>query len=120
MASSKPSAGKMRERVTLSRRIAANPDAPDDLGNVESHWEDLCTVWAEYIHLKGGEAIIAGRLQGRHPLVIRLRASSFSREIATDWRVIDARTGTVFAIKDVTHTPDRAWIELLAESGVAA
>ncbi len=120
MSTDRPSAGKLRERVTLSRRMAINPDAPLDLGNTRADWVDQGTVWAEYVHLRGGEAVIAGRLQGRHPQIIRVRASALTREIKTDWQVTDARTGTVYAVRDVTPEVDRAWISLFCESGMAA
>lgn len=120
MSADRPSSGKLRERVTLASRIEINPDAPNDYGNTVAEWIDRATVWAEYIHLRGGEAVIAGRLQGRHSQIIRIRASALTRQVATDWRVTDARTGVVYAVRDVTHTPDRMWVELLVESGVAA
>lgn len=119
MSNGKPSAGKLRERVALAKRIEINPDAPDDLGNGRAEWVDQGTVWAEFIHLRGGEAVIAGRLQGRHPQVVRVRASALTRQVETDWRVTDARTGIELAVRDVTPSPDRAWVDWLCESGVA-
>lgn len=116
----RPSARALTERVRLARRIETNPDHPLDLGNTRSAWVDQGMVAAEFIHLRGGEAVIAGRLQGRHSQIIRVRASALTREIATDWQVTDARTGTVYAVRDVTPEVDRAWISLLCESGVAA
>lgn len=119
MSGAKPSAGKLTERVTLAKRVEINPDSPNDYGNTVAEWSDQGTVWAEYIHLRGSEAVLTGRLQGRHTQVIRLRASSLTRQIQTDWRVTDARSGTEFAVRDVTIEPDRAWISILCESGVA-
>lgn len=120
MSAERPSAGKLRERVTLSSRLEINPDGPLDLGNTQSDWIPRATVWAEFIHLRGGEAVIAGRLQGRHSQIIRVRASSLTREVATDWQVTDARTGVEYAVRDVTLTVDRAWVEMLVETGAAA
>lgn len=111
--------GDLTERVTLAKRSETNPDDPRDIGNVEGAWVDQGTVWAQFIHLRGGEEVLAGRLQGRHTQVIRVRASTLTRAIATDWRVTDARTGVQFAIRDVTLDPGRAAIDLLCESGVA-
>lgn len=116
----RPSARALTQRVRLARRTETNPDHPLDLGNTRSDWADQGVVAAEYIHLRGGEAVISGRLQGRHPQIIRVRASALTREIATDWQVTDVRTGTVYAVRDVTPEVDRAWISLLCESGVAA
>lgn len=115
-------AGKLRERVTFDRRIDTNPDAPADYGNVVSEWVQQFTCAAEYIHLRGSETVMAGRLQGRHPQVVRVRSSSLTRQVATDWRVRDTRRGTEFAIRDVTIDPDGdgAAVDILVESGPAA
>jgi SPP1 family predicted phage head-tail adaptor len=114
-------AGKLSERITLSARVKENPDSPIDYGNTEAGWSNQGTIWAEFIHLRGGEAVIAGRLQGRHAVVMRVRASALTREVGADWRVIDAR-GTAYAVRDITVHPkgDRQWLDLLCESGVAA
>jgi hypothetical protein len=86
---------------------------------------------AAYRHLRGGESVMASRLEGRHVQVITVRASSKTRQITTDWIVRDVRgshetvpdsgkyTGDVFNIRDVTHETDRRWISLLVERGVA-
>ena len=62
---------------------------------------------------------MARRLQGRHTQVITLRASSQTRQITAEWRLVDARDGTVFNVRDVTPETDRTWISLLCERGVA-
>ena len=108
--------------MTLSARIEDNPDSPIDYGGTVADWSDQGTVAAEFVHLRGGETVMAGRLQGRHPLVVRVRASALTREVGPDWRLTDTRTGTVYAVRDVTVHPDgdRAWIDILCESGTAA
>jgi SPP1 family predicted phage head-tail adaptor len=116
------SAGKLTERVTLASRVTGNPDDPTDYGNPVAGWEDVGNVAAQFIYLRGGEAVIAGRLQGRQPVVIRVWATPLTRQVSSDWRVTDARRGTVYAVRSVNPDPegDRAWIDLLCESGVAA
>lgn len=116
---SKLGAGDLKYRVHCQNR----PDKTDEFGNPlpeRGAWTTQFTVWAAYHHLRGGEGVMAGRLQGQHTLIITLRASSQSRQITTDWRLVDARNGTVFAVHDVTHETDRQWISLLCERGVAA
>lgn len=120
MCADRPSAGKLTERVTIARRVMANPDAPNDYGNTVAEWADEGTVAAEYIHLRGGEAVMAGRLQGRHPQIVRVRASALTRQVETHWRVTDARTGTHFNVRDVAPDPGRAWIDWLVETGSPA
>lgn len=117
----KTGAGDLRERISLERRIETNPDAPNDYGNTSADWQSQGEVRAQLRHRSGGgEAVLAARLQGRHPVVLRVRATPLTRSVATDWRVI--HRGTVYAVRDVTIDPeaDGAWIDILAESGVAA
>lgn len=111
-------AGVLTERVTLSRRTEENPDHPNDYGNVVDVWEDRATVAAQYVHLRGGEAVVSSRLAGRHVQVIRVRASALTRQVAPDWRVTDARTNTEYNVRDVTLDPGRAFVDLLCERGV--
>ncbi len=108
-------AGDLRERVVFESRSASS----DGAGGTTTAWADQFTRWAQYIHLRSGEAVLAGRLAGKHSQVVKVRADSATRTITTDWRLRDRRTGRVFNIRDITHTPDRAFIELLCESGVA-
>lgn len=109
-------AGKLRERVTFEAPV----EMRDGRGGTYQGWEPQLTVWAAYKRLRGGETVQASRLQGRQPTVITVRASKDSRRIATDWRAVDSRTGEVFAVRTVTPTDDRAWVEILTESGAPA
>ncbi len=111
-------AGRLTERISLERRIETNPDAPNDYGNTVADWQLQGEVWAEIKHLRGGETVMAGRLQNRHPVVLRVRTSALTRSVAADWRVI--HQGTVYAVRDVTVYPGGAAVDLLCESGVAA
>ena len=114
------SAGALRERVNLSQRETQNQDAPNDYGNTIDAWVEQGTVATQYIHLRGSETVLAGRLAGQHTQVIRVRASALTRQVSTDWRVTDARTGQEFNVRDVTLDPRRRYVDLLCEAGVAA
>ena len=109
------------EANDLTQRVAldARADADDGMGNTRSDWVEQFQCRAAYRHLRGGETVLAGRLEGRHVQVIWVRASSETRQVTTDWRVRDVRSGQKFNIRDVTHENDRQWISLLVESGVA-
>lgn len=108
-------AGELRNRVMFERQGSAS----DGAGGTTTAWADQFERWAAFVHLKGGEAVMAGRLAGKHSQVIRVRADSLTRTVTADWRLRDKRAGTVFNVRDVTHTEDRAFIDLLCESGVA-
>ncbi len=91
----------------------------DGGGGVLAGFVERFTVRAGYIHLRGGESVMAARLAGRHTQVIRVRASSGTKQVTRDWQIVDKRAGTVFNIRDITPSTDRAWLDFLAESGVA-
>lgn len=112
-------AGDLYERVAFSQRVTINPDAPDDFGNTRSDWVEEFRTRAQFMHLRGGEAVLAARLAGEHTLVVRVRSSSLTREIAADWKMTDLASEAEFNVRDVTHLPDRTWIDLLCQGGVA-
>lgn len=91
----------------------------DGYGNYVGGWVQQFTCRAQFIHLRGGEAVMAGRLQGTHTQIIRVRRSSLTLTATTDWMVRDTATSAEFNVRDITPTDDRAWLDLLCESGVA-
>lgn len=110
--------GDLYYRVDCQKEV----DAVDELGNPvpgAGGWATQFSVRAAYRHLRGGEDVMAGRLQGRHTQVITVRSSSQTRQITAGWRLTDARDGTVFNVRDVTPETDRMWVSLLCERGVA-
>ena len=111
----KISVGQLFERVAFDQRETVS----DGMGNTVGQWVEQFQARAEYIHLRGGEAVIAGRLQGRHTQVIRVRASSSTRSLTTDNSVRDVRSGTRYNIRDIEVETNRQFISLTCESGVA-
>jgi len=112
-------AGKLFHKVAFLKREMVNPDYPYDFGNVVGVWVKQFTCRAEFVHLRGSETVMAGRLQGRHTQIIRVRRSSNTETIGRDWAVRDTATDTAFNIRDITPSNDRAFLDVLAESGVA-
>lgn len=110
-------AGELTERIAFESR---GPSTGPDDGNTQGDFVERFCLSAKRQNLRGTETVMASRLQGRQPAVFTVRASSLSCQITTDWQARDKRTGTVFAIHGVTRTSDRAWYEILAESGVAS
>lgn len=99
--------------------FAKQSSASDGHGGTTTAFADQFTLWAGVTHLRGGETVMANRLQGRHSQVVRVRRTAQSRLITTDWRTRDVREGTEFAIRDITPSDDRMYFDLLCESGVA-
>lgn len=102
-------------RFTAQKRTAQE----DGYGNTVSDFVEQFTISGAIKHRRGGEDVLASRLGGVHPLLIIVRSTELTRKITTDWRLIDARNNTEYAIRDVTPETDRAFITLLCESGVA-
>ncbi len=112
---------KLRSTGDLLNRVAFDlrEEVENVDGNTEGDWQEKFQLRAGYIHLRGGETVLAGRLQGQHSQVIFVRASALSRQVTTDWRVRDVRTGRSYNIRDITPSDDRLWLDFLCQSGVA-
>lgn len=110
-------AGTLRERVTLQKRSV---QANDGYGNTLSDFADQFSVDARIAPLKGGETVLAARLTGTQPVVVTVRRSSSTVLIDTDWRLVDARAGTIYNIRAVTPDEKKRHIDLLCEAGVAS
>lgn len=109
------SAGKLDKRIAFESPV----ETEDRAGGTVRGWAAQFTVAAEYTRLRGGETVMASRLSGAQPTVIRVRVSAQARRIKTGWRGVDARSGEVFNLRAIIETDDRAYIEITAESGVA-
>jgi head-tail adaptor len=108
-------AGDLRHRVAFDlRSTIENAD-----GNTLGDWEEQFRTAAGYIHLRGGEAVLAARLQGQHSQVIFTRAFSATREVTAEYRIRDARTGIAYNIRDIVETENRKWMEFTVQSGGA-
>lgn len=113
-----PSSGSLRGRIHLQKRTLE----PDPWGGPdrEGDWATQATVACEFVALKGSETVIASRLQGIQPYIVKVRNSTATRQVDETWRLVDARDGSrVFAIKAPPTDPDqkRTWLEILVEQG---
>lgn len=120
--------GQLTERLAFDSRGPRSPNAPDD-GNTEGAFVQRFERRARRQFLRGTEEVTAARLEGRQPVLFTVRACSQTRQITTDWQIRDVRsgefvggkwTGASYAIKAVNPTEDHAWIDILAEAGVAS
>lgn len=122
-----PTAGALRGRVHFQKRATTeSPWLPGQ--TTEGDFETVFTCAAEFVPLRGSETVIASRLQGVQPYIVRVRQSSQTRQVDETWRVVDARApqppdvkARVFAIKAPPTDPDqkRTRLEILCEQGVA-
>lgn len=88
-------AGAMRDRIRLEKRSSVE----DEYGNTVSDWVAQFERSAEIRPLKGSEQVIAARLQGTQPALILVRFDRQTAAITPEWRAIDTRSGTVYAIE---------------------
>lgn len=107
-------AGKLDRRVTLSRRV----EQSDGFGNMVGEWTPAFSRWCNVRYLRGTEAVMAARLEGRQPVIVTVRKDSETDTIDPGMRAtIDGR---VYNIRELPRpSDDRLFLEFLAESGVA-
>lgn len=91
---------------------------PDGSGGETLDWVEQFTTRAHFRYLRGSEAVIAARLQGKQPVVVTVRANSNTRAITPQWQMRDTRRGTAYNIRTAVPSDDRLFIELTCESGV--
>lgn len=109
------SAGKLRERVAFD----AEQRIPDGSGGQKVEWVEAFSCAAEIRYERGKEAVQAGGLTGTASFKVKVRSSSKTRALTTDHRMRDVRRGLAFNLREVDAISDRAWVWLVAESGVA-
>jgi head-tail adaptor len=93
----------------------------DGYGNLQQSFVEQFRCHAGYAVVRGTEDVQASRLEGIQPMMVRVRwEKATTALIKPDWRMHDLRTDEVFALRSVSRTPDRGYVELLAVLGVAA
>lgn len=113
----KPGAGPLRERVAFDAR----EEIDDGYGNHVGAWQErIAPVAARIQPLKGGEQVLAARLTGVQPVIIRVRRSAATAAIDPTWRARDVRRGAVYNIRSVADMEERgAYLDMLCEAGGA-
>lgn len=105
-----PGAGALRDKVTFQQR------GEDANGDRLGGWEEGFTVPAELVWLRGSEGAVEARLQGRQPVVIRIRDESRTRGITSAWRAVNARNeAQEFAVKSAAPDRERGFWAVMAE-----
>lgn len=116
MAKNSPTAQEFSHLLSFAQRISSD----DGYGNQQGNFEEQFTVWAAIRSRGGSEAIVAARMEGQNILGVYLRSSSQTRQIASDWRMTDTRTGAQYGIKIVDTVTDRRFVYLEAQTGIVA
>ena len=111
-------AGKLRERLHFQRR--GPPE--DEYGNPQSgEFETVFTAAAELIPMRGSEPVIAARLTGVQPYIVRVYSTTESRLVSPAWRAVDARNpNRIFNITAAANVDQKnRMIDFMATQGVA-
>ena len=104
-------AGDMSTRATFQSPVQSR----DADGQLVQGWQDAFTAWANVRYLRGTEAVMQARMQSRSPAILTIRSSAQARAVTSEWRAVIGER--VFEVReDPRPTPDRAWLEMMAEA----
>ncbi|WP_211341190.1 phage head closure protein [Paracoccus methylarcula] len=112
----------MNKRATFQSRTQVD----DGYGNKVGAWPGEQGVpdgydfirWCNVRYLRGGESVMASRLQGRQPVIVTVRKDPSTDTITPDMRCLIA--GRAYNIREFPRPSDnRLYLEFMAESGVA-
>lgn len=103
------SAGELTQRLRFEAR------AKDGNGDRTGLFELVFEARAKRTFLRGGEPVLAARLEGVQPVAFRIRRSKAASAVSTDFEIEDARDGVRFTVTSVEFSEDRLWIDILGE-----
>ena len=91
----------------------------DDYGGTRDDWVVQFVEWAGVRYLRGGEAVMAARMQSRNPVVVTIRNSALARTVTSEWQVrLRSRSGVVLVAEvkeDPRPSEGDGFLEFLAE-----
>ncbi|GGA63863.1 head-tail adaptor protein [Pelagibacterium lentulum] len=111
-------AGRLRTRIHCEKRTDDGAWGTPVPGG--GTFERQFTTRAELRPMRGGETVMGERLQGRQPYVVRMYRNSKTRQIQSNWRLVDAHDQSrIFAVASPPHDPDGtgAFLDFIAEEG---
>lgn len=98
-----------RDRLRFEQR--ALDDNNDRLGD----WATIFTCSAVLTFLRGGEGVLAQRLQGTLPVILVVRKASELTGLDNSWRAVDVHDETrVFDITGATPAKELGFVDVLA------
>ena len=109
-------AGLFIQRVAFDQRA----EVEDEYGNMVAGWTEQFQARAHFEYLRGSETVMAGRLAGQEPMLVRIRTSANARRIENEWQMRDkGDNDKPYNVTDVTWDNSRAVIDLIVVGGVA-
>lgn len=112
--------GDLKWRVRFDKQVEQN----DPAGGSMAVWREQFNRAAEISPLQGGESVMAQRLTGTQPVLIKVRFDSLTRTIEESWRAVEILNGIAvrhYAIKAPPEDMERErqFITIVAVAGVA-
>lgn len=101
-------AGELREQIAFQRR--SNDANGDPLGD----WVGVFVRSTKVMNLRGGEAVMQQRIQGKQPAILVVRACPETRALDNSFRAVNERTGQVYELSAASEATDQRWMEVLA------
>lgn len=94
-------------------------EAPDGYGNQTTVFQEQFQLHGEIVPLRGGEEVMAARLNKQQPAIVRIRQCADSERVTPEWRMRDVRAGEGYNIRSITLATVRGYFDLLVQAGVA-
>lgn len=107
----------MMRSGSLDRRIRIEQPVETDDGRQTrvTGWNEVATVWAQYVPMKGREAREALGREASMPATFRIRWSRRVADVAPGWLL--RFQDRIYRIKSAVEIGRRDGIEILAEAG---
>ncbi len=107
--------GVLHEKVVFENEV----EVDDGYGGKIITWAQQHVCRAQFIYHRGTEDVENARLQGQKVYKVKIRSCDTALTIEPDYRMTDARRGTIYNVREVDGVTDRAWVYLVVESGVS-
>ena len=107
-----PHSGELRNRVRFDREAVSG-----NVGGVEqSAWASLIDCRSVKLDpTRGGDEVIAGRLEGKASYSLWVRSDSATRGLKVGDRAVDLNTGLIYALGEpIDPTNRRQWLLIQA------
>jgi SPP1 family predicted phage head-tail adaptor len=109
-------AGPLFDKVAFDALI----EADDGYGNKTTTFAEQFQMHAEFLYLRGGETVMAARLNKQVPAVVRVRHCQDTGRVTPEWQMRNVRTAETYNVREVTISATRGYFDLLVEAGVAS
>jgi head-tail adaptor len=113
-------AGDLKWRVRFDKQVAVEDPFG---GTANNQWQEQFSRAAAIIPMMGGEPVMAQRLTGTQPVLIKVRFDSLTRTIVTSWRAVEMLNGVPVRYYGIKTAEDmersREFITMMAIAGDA-